>query len=92
MVVIEGQILDLFHHDVCVMNDKYLGWASYFVNFIDDHSRKLWAFVLKSKDQALSVFKNFHTIVQRKKRGRKLKSIRAHNGGEYIGSFEDHYK
>ena len=33
--------------------------AQYFVSFIDDYNRKLWAFVLKSKDQVLSVFKEF---------------------------------
>ena len=42
---------------------------------IDDHSRKLWAFVLKSKDQVLSFFKEFHARAERES-GRKLKVVR----------------
>lgn len=34
-------ILDLVHTDVCMMDGEFLGGASYFVTFIDDHSRKV---------------------------------------------------
>ena len=51
-----------------------------FVTFIDDHSRKVWAFALKSKDQVLDVFKEFHVSVERET-GRKIKCIRSDNGG-----------
>lgn len=45
-------ILDLVHINVCMMDGKSLGAASYFVTFIDDHSRKKSGlFVLKSKYQ-----------------------------------------
>ena len=57
------------------------------MTFIDDHSRKLWAYVLKTKDQVLSVFKELHARVERET-GRKLKAVRADNGGEYRGKFE----
>ncbi|KAJ7005746.1 hypothetical protein NC653_005156 [Populus alba x Populus x berolinensis] len=73
--------------DVCSMIDKSLGGALYFVSFINDHSRKIWAPCLKSKDQVLDVFKDFHARVERET-GRKLKCIRADNGGEYRGPFE----
>ena len=33
--------------------------------FIDDNNKKLWAFVLKTKDQVLSVFKEFHATTER---------------------------
>ncbi|CAJ2658330.1 unnamed protein product [Trifolium pratense] len=84
-------ILDLIHTDVCMMDSKSLGGALYFVTFIDDHSRKVWAFVLKSKDQVLGAFKQFHASVERET-GRKLKCIRADNGGEYRGPFEEYCK
>ncbi|KAB5561355.1 hypothetical protein DKX38_006312 [Salix brachista] len=64
-----------------------LGGALYFVSFIDHHSRKIWATCLKSKDQVLDVFKDFHARVERET-GRKLKCVRADNGGEYRGPFE----
>ena len=59
------------------------------MTFIHDHKRKLWASPLKTKDQVLSVFKEFHMRVERET-GRKLKAIRADNGGEYRGQFEEY--
>ena len=43
--------LDLVHIDVCSMDVRSLGSAQYFVTFIDDHSRMVWAFVLETKDK-----------------------------------------
>ena len=48
----------------------------HFVTFIDDHSRRLWAIPLKTKDQVLSVFKELHARVERES-GRKLTAVRA---------------
>ncbi|GJX68527.1 retrovirus-related pol polyprotein from transposon TNT 1-94 [Tanacetum coccineum] len=51
-------IHDLVHFDVCgPMKTKTLGGCSYFVTFIDDHSRKVWVYTLKTKDQVLDVLK-----------------------------------
>ena len=42
--------LELVHSDVCgPMPTVTLGGASYFVTFIDDFSRKVWAYPLKRK-------------------------------------------
>ena len=79
--------LELIHTDVCHMGDRSVGSALYFVTFIDDFSRKVWSFCLKSKDQVLDIFKDFHVKVERET-GRQLKCIRADNGGEYRGPFE----
>ncbi|GKD56389.1 retrovirus-related pol polyprotein from transposon TNT 1-94, partial [Tanacetum coccineum] len=74
-------ILDLVHFDVCgPMNTKTLGGCSYFVTFIDDYLRKVWVYTLKTKDQVLDVFKQFHALVERQT-GKKLKCIRSDNGG-----------
>lgn len=62
-------ILDLIHTDVCMMDGKYLGGASYFFTFIDDHSRKVWVFILKYKHRVLGVFKHFHASVERENKG-----------------------
>ena len=61
------------------------------MTFIDNHNWKLWATPLKTKDQVLSVFKELHARVERET-GRKLKAIRADNGGEYRGQFEEYYR
>ncbi|GKF33220.1 retrovirus-related pol polyprotein from transposon TNT 1-94 [Tanacetum coccineum] len=69
-------ILDLVHFDVYgPMKTKTLGGCSYFVTFIDDHSRKVWVYTLKTKNQVLDVFKQFHALVERQT-GKKLKCIR----------------
>ena len=65
--------------------------ALYIATFIDDHSRKIWVYPLKSKDQALDVFKQFQALSERQT-GKKLKCIRIDNGGEYIGPFDNYCK
>ena len=52
-------MLDLVHTDICSMDATSLGGARYYVTFIDDHSRKVWAYALKTNDQTLEKFKQF---------------------------------
>ena len=42
---------------------------------------------MKSNDQVLEVFKQFHAMVEREI-GVTLKCIRTDNGGEYLGPFD----
>ena len=80
------------HLDVCgPLKVKSFGGALYFVTFIDDYSGKLWVYALKSKDQVLEKFKEFHASVERQS-GKKLKCIRTDNGGEYYGHFDIYCK
>ena len=65
--------------------------ALYFVTFIDDCSRKVWAYPLKMKDQVVDVFKEFH-VREERETGQKMKCIRSDNGGEYMGSLEIYCK
>ena len=44
------------------------------MTFIEDYSRTLWSFVLKSRDQVLSFFKEFQVRVERES-GQKLKIV-----------------
>ncbi|WJX48823.1 hypothetical protein P8452_35337 [Trifolium repens] len=84
----KSEVLDLVHSDVCgPMKTRSLGGAYYFVTFIDDCSRKTWAYTLKTKDQVLDTFKSFQAMVERET-GKKLKCIRTDNGGEYVGPFD----
>ena len=73
--------LELLHIYVCYVDAPSHRGGQYFVTFIDDYNRKLWAFVLKVKDQVISFFK------EREERdsGRKLKAVRTDNNGEYRG-------
>ena len=80
----------LVHSDVCgPMPVKSLGGASYFVTFIDDSTRKVWVYPLRHKDEVFSTFQKFLDFVENQS-GKKLKSLRIDNGGEYISKeFQD---
>ena len=52
---------------------------------------KFGVFSLKTKYQVLDAFKELHTILERET-VRKLKAVKADNGGEYGGPFENYCK
>jgi len=84
----KSELLELVHSDVCgPLKVRSFSGALYFVNFIDDCSRKLWVYALQWKDQVLEKFKEFHIMVERKS-CKKLKFIQSDNGGEYYGPFD----
>ena len=79
----KSELLSLVHSDVCgPMEVESLGGNRYFLTFIDDSSRKVWVYFLRTKDQVLDYFKLFHAMVERES-GKKLKCLRTDNGGEY---------
>ena len=81
--------MELVHTDICYVDVKSHAGAQYFVTFIDDYNRKLWAYVLKTKDQVLSVFKEAQVQTERES-GQKLKAVQTDNGGEYRGLFQEY--
>ncbi|BBH02187.1 transposable element gene [Prunus dulcis] len=82
-------VLDVVYYDVCgPMTTSTLGGARYFVTFIADHSRKVWAYALRIKNQVYEVFKQFHASVERET-GRSFKCI-APITGEYMGVFRNY--
>ena len=79
--------LELVHSNVCgPMLIQSLSGMRYFVTFIDDATRKLLLYPIRSKDQVLGVFKEFPAQVERQM-GEKVKMVRSDSGGEYIGDF-----
>lgn len=61
-----AELLELVHSGVCgPLKVRSSGGAYYFVTFIEDHSRKLWVYALKTKDQVLEKFREFHVMVER---------------------------
>ena len=72
------------HSDVCgPMPTLSMGGVAYFVTFIDDFSRKTWVYPLRRKDEVLSIFKHFVTLVETQT-GKKVKCLHFDNGGEYV--------
>ncbi|RDX79965.1 hypothetical protein CR513_39546, partial [Mucuna pruriens] len=62
----KSELLKLVHSNVCgPLKVKSFSGALYFFTFIDDCSRKLWVYTLKTKHQVLEKFKQFQALVER---------------------------
>lgn len=84
-------LLELVHSDVCgPMETSSLGGARYMVTFIDDHSRKVFGYLIKEKSEVMSKFIDFKVMVE-KQTGKVVKCLRSDNGGEYVSSRFDTY-
>lgn len=59
------------------------GGAKYFMKIIDDFTRRVWTFTMKTKDEAAEKFKVWLLSVENKT-DQKVKHIRTDNGLEYL--------
>lgn len=86
-----SELLELIHSDVCgPMQTSSLGGCKYFVTFIDDMSRSCFVYLMKQKLEVLSKFKEFEAWATNFT-GRKIKTLRSDNGGEYLSKQFDEY-
>ena len=77
------QPLELIPNDICgLVPEISLGGAQYFITFVDDCTRKVWVYSLKTKDKALETFVRWITEVQNRS-GHKVKRFWSDNWGEY---------
>ncbi|GJP62860.1 hypothetical protein CLOP_g19934 [Closterium sp. NIES-67] len=86
--------LALVHMDVVgPTRAPSLSGSRYFLTIVDDHTRAVWGYPLKSKGEvAAAVLKEWMPRAQREC-GHKVKVIRSDNGGEFIGAdFEGELK
>ncbi len=84
------ELFETVHSDVCgPMNVKSFGKSQYFVTFIDEYSRYMQVYFLKSKDEVLEKFKQY--VSQAEKLGKRVKNLRSDNGGEYCSKVFDDY-
>ena len=58
----------------------------YFIIFIDDYSRYMYLYLLRSKDKPLDAFKIFKAKVENKC-GKHIKIVRLDRDGEYYGKY-----
>ncbi|KAL4271878.1 hypothetical protein GQ457_13G029750 [Hibiscus cannabinus] len=76
-------ILDYVHSDVWgPSKTPSFGGKHYFVTFVDDFSRRVWVYAMKSKDEVLKIFLKWKNMIENQT-GRKIKRLRTDNGGEY---------
>ncbi|KAL0445802.1 UNVERIFIED_CONTAM: hypothetical protein Slati_1708100 [Sesamum latifolium] len=86
-------LLDLVHTDVCgPLSIPARGGFSYFITFIDDHSRYGYVYLMRYKSEAFGRFKEYRLEVENQT-SRKIKALRSDRGGEYLsGEFIDYLK
>ena len=81
-----SEVLQLVHSDISgPMEMNSIGGNRFYITFIDDKTRRIFVYFLKTKSEAevLAVFKNFHAMAERQS-GKKLKVIRTDNGKEHL--------
>ena len=53
------------HSDICgPMPTRSLGGAEYYVTFIDDATRKVWAYAIAQKSDVFQVFQKWLALVE----------------------------
>jgi hypothetical protein len=55
----------------------------YFLTIVDDHSRVVWVYLIKSKDEVFGVFCSFIHLISTQF-GDKIKVVRSDNGTEFV--------
>ena len=72
------RILELVHGDLCgPISPPTPSGNRYFFLLVDDYSRVMWVYMLKSKDETFGVLVENET-------GVKLKTFRSDHGGEFL--------
>ncbi|SGZ03881.1 BQ5605_C032g11027 [Microbotryum silenes-dioicae] len=74
--------LGLVHSDVLSFPTPSLTGKRYLVTFLDDHSRKLWAYAIDHKSDVFPIFQTWLAEVELATNAR-LRILRTDNGGEY---------
>ena len=68
-------LLEIIHTDICCP-DMDANSSKYFITFIDDYSRYMYLYLLRSKDEALDAFKVFKAEVENQC-GKHIKIVRS---------------
>ena len=76
-------ILELIHADVCQMESSTVGNSLYFLVFVDYHSRILFVYFLKHKNEVADCFVKFENMVGNQTK-KKMKVFRSDNGTEFL--------
>lgn len=78
--------LELLHMDVCgPLPKKSISGHKYFLSIIDDFSRKVVVYPIKTKDEVFSCFKRFQTRAERFL-NKKILNVRTDQGLEFINN------
>jgi hypothetical protein len=77
------ELLELVHGDLCSpITPATPSGSKYFLLLVDDHNYFMWLRMLRSKDQAAGVIKQYQQIAEAET-GWKLKAFRTDDGEEF---------
>ena len=78
--------LELVHYNlVGPMKTTSIGGSTYFMEFIDDFSHRIWVYFFKRKFEAFYKFVEFKALVK-KECGHYVKVLRLYRGGEHTSN------
>jgi transposase InsO family protein len=82
----------MIHSNVWTTKTESIVGCKYYMNFIDDHTRKVWVYFMKHKGEVFQHFLNFKTMVEKEK-GVSIKWLRSDGGGKYFSNeFSEYLK
>lgn len=85
------KILGLVHADLCgPISPPTPSGNRYFFLLVDDFSRIMWVFMLKTKDEALEHFKKFRVLVEKETK-EVIQTLRTDRGGEFVSKAFEEY-
>ena len=85
------RVLELIHGDICgPITPETCARNRYFLLLVDDFSRKMWVYMLKSKSEAFATFKKFRAVVENE-REETVKVLRTDRGGEFCSNEFNNY-
>lgn len=83
--------MELVHGDLCgPVSPPTPAGNRYFMLLVDDYTRVMWVYLMKTKDEVYHTFKNFRSKVENET-GEKLKVLRTDRGGEFLSKQFDEY-
>jgi uncharacterized protein YigE (DUF2233 family) len=74
--------LEAIHSNVWTRKTKFMRRCKYYVNFIDDHTRKVWVYVMKHKGEMFRHFLNFLKTMVEKEKNMNIKCLRSNGKGK----------
>jgi hypothetical protein len=77
---INSKPLKMIHLNVWTTKIVSIRGCRYYMNFINDHTRKVWVYFMKHKGEVFQHFLNFKVMVEKEK-GVSIKCLRS-DGGE----------
>ena len=69
---------------------SYLGVSSYYVTFIDDATKKTWAYHIQQKSNVFETLNKWKSLFENEME-RRLKCLGSNKGGEYYRKESDSY-